>query len=138
MVNTCVVQGCIVCTAKQNVTCTNFRNSGQDAAYHGGVSSRRREATGSRRITPMCAVNTSFLLTLLTMSNTRRATQRNESSARLLYRQFFHQNCLIRNTQSADSEATYRSVRVLRLILLLLHTFSQCRWCSWWLVHVWF
>ena len=42
--------------------------------------------------------------------------------------------------QSADSEATYgyRSVRVLRLILLLLHTFSQCRWCSWWLAHVWF
>ena len=137
MVNTCVVQGCIVCTAKQNVTMHEFRNSGQDAAY-GGVSSRRREATGSRRITPMCAVNTSFLLTLLTMSNTRRATQRNESSARLLYRQFFHQNCLIRNAQSADSEATYRSVRVLQLILLLLNTFSQCRWCSWWLVHVWF
>ena len=112
--------------------------AGKMQLSYGGVSSRRCEATGSRRITPMCAVNTSFLLTLLTMSNTRRATQRNESSARLLYRQFFHQNSLIRNAQSADSEATYRSVRVLRLILLLLHTFSQCRWCSWWLVHLWF
>ena len=49
----------------------NFRNSGQDASY-GGVShrDRRLEATGSGRVTPMYAVHTSFLLTLLTMSKT--------------------------------------------------------------------
>ena len=47
----------------------NFRNCRQDAS-HGGVSYRRLEATGSGRVTPMCAVHTSFLLTLLTMSNT--------------------------------------------------------------------
>ena len=79
--------------------------SGQDAAY-GGVSSRRREATGSRRVTPSCAVNTSFLATSLMMSNTRWATQRNESSARLLSQPFPLQKCLIRNAQSTDSEAT--------------------------------
>ena len=50
--------------------CANFRNSGQDASYGGSVSYRRLEATGSGRVTPLCAVHTSFLLTLLTMSNT--------------------------------------------------------------------
>ena len=70
MVNNCVVQGCVVGAAKQNVTLREFpKECGQDASY-AGVSYRRLEATGSGRVTPMCAVHTSFLLTLLTMSNT--------------------------------------------------------------------
>ena len=56
-------------------TLQEFAKTELDAAY-GGVSYRRREAIGSRRVTPMCAVKT--LMTLLTMSNTRWATQRNE------------------------------------------------------------
>ena len=51
MVNNCVMQGCVVGTAKQNVTLHEFPKA-------------------SQRVTPMCAVHTSFLLTLLTMSNT--------------------------------------------------------------------
>ena len=40
MVNNCVVQGCVVCSAKQNVTLREFpKASGQDASY-GGVSYR--------------------------------------------------------------------------------------------------
>ena len=70
MVNNSVVHGCVVGTTKQNVTLREFpKASGQDASY-GGVSYRRLEATGSSRVTPMCAVHTLFLLTLLTMSNT--------------------------------------------------------------------
>ena len=70
MVNNCVVQGYVVGTGKQNVTLHEFpKANGQDASYD-GVSYRRLEATGSGRVTPMCAVHTSFLLTLLTMSNT--------------------------------------------------------------------
>ena len=46
MVNNCVVQGCVVGTAKQNVTLREFpKLSRQDASY-GGVSYRRLEATG--------------------------------------------------------------------------------------------
>ena len=70
MVNNCVVQGYVVGTGEQNVTLREFpKASGQDASYD-GVSYIRLEATGSGRVTPMCAVHTSFLLTLLTMSNT--------------------------------------------------------------------
>ena len=66
MVNNCVVQGCVVGTAKQNMALREFpKASGQDASY-GGVSYRRLEATESGRVSPMCAVHTSFLLTLLT------------------------------------------------------------------------
>ena len=58
MVNNCVVQGCVDGTAKQNVTLREFpKASGQDASY-GGVSYRRLEATGSGRVTSMCAVHT--------------------------------------------------------------------------------
>ena len=67
MVNNCVMQGCVVGTAKQNVTLREFpKASRQDASY--GIDDSKR--LGSRRVTPMCAVHTSFLLTLLTMSNT--------------------------------------------------------------------
>ena len=46
MVNNCVVQGCVVGMAKQNVTLREFpKASWQDASY-GGVSYRRLEATG--------------------------------------------------------------------------------------------
>ena len=45
MVNNYVVQGCVVGTAKQNVTLCEFpKASWQDASY-GGVSYRRLEAT---------------------------------------------------------------------------------------------
>ena len=139
MVNTCVVQGCIVCTAKQNVTLHEFpKQRARRSLWRRFVQTTRSlwEPTHHSHVCSQHVVSPDFVNDV----EYRRATQRNESSARLLYRQFFHQNCLIRNAQSADSEATYRyrSVRVLRLILLLLHTFSQCRWCSWWLVHVWF
>ena len=70
MVNRCVVQGYIVGTAKQNVTLADFRKSGRDASYAGGVSYRRLKATESGGVIPMCAVRASFLVTLLTMSNT--------------------------------------------------------------------
>ena len=69
MVNNCVVQGCVVGTAKQNVTLREFpKASRQDASCGGALDDSKR--LGSRRVTPMCAVHTSFLLTLLTMSNT--------------------------------------------------------------------
>ena len=69
MVNNCVVQGCVVGTAKQNVTLREFpKASRQDASCDGALDDSKR--LGSRRVTPMCAVHTSFLLTLLTMSNT--------------------------------------------------------------------
>ena len=48
MVNKCIVQGCVACTAKQNVTLPEFpKASGQDASY-GGVSYRRFEAERTR------------------------------------------------------------------------------------------
>ena len=105
----CVVQDCADGTAKQNVTLHKFpKDQVQDAAYC-SVSSRRREATGSQRVTPMCAVSTSFLLTSLTIM----ASQRNESSARLLSQSFSHKDCLIPNAQSVDSEATAQLPRCL-------------------------
>ena len=72
MVNNCVVQGCVVGTAKQNVTLHEFpkertRKTPVMAAFRIDDS---KPLTGSGRVTPMCAVHTSFLLTLLTMSNT--------------------------------------------------------------------
>ena len=71
MVNNCVVQGCVVGTAKQNVTLREFpKASRQDASCGGAFRIDDSKRLGSRRVTPMCAVHTSFLLTLLTMSNT--------------------------------------------------------------------
>ena len=66
MVNNCVVQGCVVGTAKQNVTLREFPKASRQEASCIDDSKR----LGSRRVTPMCAVHTTFLLTLLTMSNT--------------------------------------------------------------------
>ena len=71
MVNNCVVQGCVVGTAKQNVTLREFpKASRQDASCGGAFRIDDSKRLGSRRVTPMCAVHTSYLLTLLTMSNT--------------------------------------------------------------------
>ena len=75
MVNNCVVQGCVVGTAKQNVTLREFpKASRQDASCGGAFRIDDSKRLGSRRVTPMCAVHTLFLLTLLmtllTMSNT--------------------------------------------------------------------
>ena len=71
MVNNCVVQGCVVGTAKQNVTLREFpKASLQDASCGGAFRIDDSKRLGSRRVTPMCAVHTLFLLTLLTMSNT--------------------------------------------------------------------
>ena len=71
MVNNCVVQGCVVGTAKQNVTLREFpKASRQDASCGGAFRIDDSKRLGSRRVTPMCAVHTSFLMTLLTMSNT--------------------------------------------------------------------
>ena len=56
MVNTCVVQGCVVGTAKQNVTLHEFP---KDRAWHslcyGGVSYRRREATEPTPCSHVCS-----------------------------------------------------------------------------------
>ena len=68
--NNCVVQGCVVGTAKQNVTMRDFPKKRAIRQLWRRFVSRRLEATGSGRVTPMCAVHTSFLLTLLTMSDT--------------------------------------------------------------------
>ena len=65
MVNNCVVQGYIVGTAKQNVTLRGFPKERARRQL-----CRRRFVTESGRVTPICAVHASFLLTLLTMSNT--------------------------------------------------------------------
>ena len=46
MVNNCVVQGCVVGTAKQNVTLLEFPKSSRQDASYGDVSYRRLEATG--------------------------------------------------------------------------------------------
>ena len=46
MVNNCVVQGCVVGTAKQNVTLREFPKASRQDASYGGVSYRRLEATG--------------------------------------------------------------------------------------------
>ena len=71
MVNNCVVKGCVVGTAKQNVTLREFpKASRQDASCGGAFRIDDSKRLGSRRVTPMCAVHISFLLTLLTMSNT--------------------------------------------------------------------
>ena len=71
MVNNCVVQGCVVGTAKQNVTLREFpKTSRQDASCGGAFRIDDSKRLGSRRVTPMCAVHTLFLLTLLPMSNT--------------------------------------------------------------------
>ena len=71
MVNNCVVQGYVVGTAKQNVTLREFpKASRQDASCGGAFRIDDSKRLGSRRVTPMCAVHTLFLLTLLTMSNT--------------------------------------------------------------------
>ena len=71
MVNNCVVQGCVVGTAKQNMTLREFpKASRQDASCGGAFRIDDSKRLGSRRVTPMCAVHTSYLLTLLTMSNT--------------------------------------------------------------------
>ena len=103
MVNNCVVPGCVVGTAKaakQNVTLREFpKASRQDASYGGAFRIGDSKRLGSRRVTPMCAVHTSFLLTLLTMSN---ASQRNESSTRLLSQPCFHQNARFRNAHSVS------------------------------------
>ena len=70
MVNNCVVQGYIVGTAKPNVTLCGFPKERARRQLCRRVSYRRLKATESGRVTPMCAVHASFLLTLLTMSNT--------------------------------------------------------------------
>ena len=71
MVNNCVVHGCVVGTAKQKVTLREFpKASRQDASCGGAFRIDDSKRLGSRRVTPMCAVHTSYLLTLLTMSNT--------------------------------------------------------------------
>ena len=46
MVNNCVVQGCVVGTAKQNMTLREFPKANRQDASYGGVSYRRLEATG--------------------------------------------------------------------------------------------
>ena len=46
MVNNCVVQGCVVGTAKQNVTLHEFPKASRQDASYGGVSYRQLEATG--------------------------------------------------------------------------------------------
>ena len=45
MVNNCVVQGCVIGTAKQNVTLREFPKASRQDASYGGVSYRRLEAT---------------------------------------------------------------------------------------------
>ena len=69
MVNNCVVQGYIVGTAKQNVTLRGFPKE-RARRFNMPAAFRRLKATESGRVTPMCAVHASFILTLLTMSNT--------------------------------------------------------------------
>ena len=46
MVNNCVVQGCVVGTAKQNVTLREFPKASRQDASYGGVSYRQFKATG--------------------------------------------------------------------------------------------
>ena len=62
------MQGCVVGSAKQNVTLREFP---KERAVMGAFRiDDSKPLTGSGRVSPMCAVHTSFLLTLLTMSNT--------------------------------------------------------------------
>ena len=54
MVNNCVVQGCVVGTAKQNMTLREFpKASRQDASYGGAFRIDESKRLGSRRVTPM-------------------------------------------------------------------------------------
>ena len=64
--------------------------------------------TGSGRVSPMCAVHTSFLLTLLTMSNTMGFAKKRVFS-KTAVPNFFNQNSLALSqrslSQSLDAEA---------------------------------
>ena len=96
MVSNCVVQGCVVGTAKQNVTLRGFPKeraaSKTPCSYVGGVLYRRLEATESGRVTPMCAVHTLFLLTLLTLSNTMGSKEMSRQQNGCTSQPFSHQN----------------------------------------------
>ena len=96
----------VVSSVRRNkkLPCANFRKSWQDAIY-GGVS---KPLTGSGRVSPMCAVHTSFLLTLLTMSNTMGFAKKQVFS-KTAVPIFFNQNSLALSqrslSQSLDAEA---------------------------------
>ena len=93
MVNNCVVQGYIVGTAKQNVTLHGFpkERARRQLCWRRFVSSRLK-ATESGRVTPICAVHASFLLTLLTMSNTMGFKETSRQQDCCTSQPFYHQN----------------------------------------------
>ena len=100
MVNNCVVQGYIVGTAKQNVTLRE--RAGETPVMPAAFRTYRRlKATESGRVTPICAVHASFLLTLLTMSNTMGFIETSRQQDCCTSQPFAHQNtCCTTLTQS--------------------------------------
>ena len=62
----------VASSVRRNKTwpCANFRKRAGKTPVTAAFRIDDSKRLGSRRVTPMCAVHTSFLLTLLTMSNT--------------------------------------------------------------------
>ena len=62
----------VASSVRRNKTrpCANFRKRAAKTPVTAAFRIDDSKRLGSRRVTPMCAVHTSFLLTLLTMSNT--------------------------------------------------------------------
>ena len=137
MVNTFVVQGCIVCTAKQNVTLHEFPK--QRSLWRRFVQTTRSlwEPTHHSHVCSQRFVSLDFVNDVEYQKGYAKKRVISKTAVPTIF-----------PSKLSDSQRSvgglggnvpwYCSVRVLRLILLLLHTFSQCRWCSWWLVHVWF
>ena len=87
------MQGCVVGSAKQNVTLRQFPKERKTPVMAAFRVDDSKPLTESGRISPMCAVHSSFLLTLLTMSNTMGfAKKRVFSKTAVPF--FFNQNSL--------------------------------------------
>ena len=97
MVNTCIVQGGIVGTAKQNVTLHEFLKERARRQLWRHFIQMTRSHWEPRRHSHVCSPH---FVSLDFINDVEYYGHRNESSARLLSQPFSHLNSRCRNTQS--------------------------------------